>query len=133
MHSFSGHRPSRDDVRLIKLVLLRGLIAVLSRVCCNVLLMFRLHPTHLFVDPAPASEESPDPFGRHGNIRYATTLRDMARLNQPNVIGRRQAKASIHGGVGRGISPRPQPQTGRASFQASGFPDESKHMIPSQS
>lgn len=26
-------------------------------------------------------------------------------------------------GVGRGISPRPQPQTGRASFQASGFPD----------
>ena len=26
-------------------------------------------------------------------------------------------------GVGRGVSPRPQPQTGRASFQASGFPD----------
>src|SRR5271170_5899166 len=28
-------------------------------------------------------------------------------------------------GVGRGISPRPQPQTGRAGFQASGFPDNS--------
>jgi hypothetical protein len=26
-------------------------------------------------------------------------------------------------GVGRGISPRPQPRTGRASFQASGSPD----------
>ena len=75
-------------VRLIKLVLRGGLIAVLSRVRCNVLLMFRLHPTHLFVDPAPASEESPGLFGRHVNIRYAAALRDMARLNQPNVIGR---------------------------------------------
>jgi len=28
------------------------------------------------------------------------------------------------GGVGRGVAPRPQPQTGRASFQASGFPDD---------
>ncbi len=28
-----------------------------------------------------------------------------------------------HSGVGRGVPPRPQPQTGRASFQASGFPD----------
>ena len=79
------------------LVLLGRLIAVRSRVCCNVLLMFRLHPTHLFVDPAPASEESPDPFGRHVNIRYATALRDMARLNQPNVIVRWQANASIYG------------------------------------
>ena len=30
------------------------------------------------------------------------------------------------GGVGGGISPPPQPQTGRASFQASGFPDVSQ-------
>ena len=28
----------------------------------------------------------------------------------------------LGGGVGRGFTPRPQPQTGRASFQASGFP-----------
>ena len=35
-------------------------------------------------------------------------------------------------GVGRGISPRPQPQTGRASFQASGFPDNSMLVFPSQ-
>ena len=33
-------------------------------------------------------------------------------------------------GVGRGISPRPQPQTGRASFQASGFPDGSILFVP---
>ena len=59
--------------------------------------MFRLHPTHLFVDPAPASEESPGPFGRHVNIRYAAALRDMARLNQPNVIVHWQANASIYG------------------------------------
>ena len=32
------------------------------------------------------------------------------------------------GGVGRGVPPRPQPQTGRASFQASGFPDNSTLM-----
>ena len=32
-----------------------------------------------------------------------------------------------------GISPRPQPQTGRASFQASGFPDGSVLIVPSQS
>ena len=44
------------------------------------------------MDPAPASEESPGPFGRHVNIRYAAALRDMARLNQPNVIGLWQAK-----------------------------------------
>ena len=33
--------------------------------------------------------------------------------------------AERESGVGRGVSPRPQPQTGRASFQASGFPDNS--------
>jgi hypothetical protein len=43
-------------------------------------------PKHLFVDPAPAFEESPDLFGRHVNIRYSTALRDMARLNQTGVV-----------------------------------------------
>jgi hypothetical protein len=42
------------------------------------------------------------------------------------------SKAVILGGEGRGVSPRPQPQTGHASFQASGFPDESKHLLPSR-
>ncbi len=35
-------------------------------------------------------------------------------------------------GVGRGIAPWPQPQTGRASFQASGFPDDSVLIVPSE-
>ena len=35
-------------------------------------------------------------------------------------------------GVGRGVSPRPQPQTGRASFQASGFPDGSVLIFSSR-
>jgi hypothetical protein len=35
-------------------------------------------------------------------------------------------------GVGRGIAPRPQPQTGRASIQASGFPDDSVLIVPSE-
>ncbi len=34
-------------------------------------------------------------------------------------------------GVGRGIAPRPQPQTGRAGFQASGFPDDSTLVVSS--
>ena len=38
------------------------------------------------MDPAPASEESPDRLGRHVTIRYATALRDMARLNQTDVV-----------------------------------------------
>jgi len=40
-------------------------------------------------------------------------------------------KGVCHGGVGWGIAPRPQPQTGRASFQASGFPDDSLLTFPS--
>ena len=39
---------------------------------------------------------------------------------------------SVRSGVGRGIAPRPQPQTGRASFQASGFPDDSILICPSR-
>jgi hypothetical protein len=34
--------------------------------------------------------------------------------------------------VDRGVSTRPQPQTGRASFQASGFPDDSVLIVPSE-
>ncbi len=41
-------------------------------------------------------------------------------------------EAGLESGVGRGISPRPQPQTGRASFQASGFPDDSILFFPSR-
>ena len=40
----------------------------------------------------------------------------------------RKALAVLKSGVGRGVPPRPQPQTGRASFQASGFPDNSTLM-----
>jgi len=61
------------------------------------------------VDPAPACEESPDPFGQHVNIRYSTALWDMARPIHTDVV------------VGWCATP----QTGRASFQASGFPDVS--------
>lgn len=35
-------------------------------------------------------------------------------------------RARIPGGVGGGIAPPPTPQTGLASFQASGFPDVSQ-------
>jgi hypothetical protein len=45
--------------------------------------------------------------------------------------GSQWPESGLESGVGRGFAPRPQPQTGRASFQASGFPDDSKHMIPS--
>ena len=45
--------------------------------------VFRLHPKHLSVDPAPAYEESPDLQGRHVNIRYATAPRDMAHPIKP--------------------------------------------------
>jgi hypothetical protein len=66
---------------------LSGLIAVLSRVRSQRSFEFSdCTPKHLFVDPAPACEESPDPFGRHVNIRYSTALRDMARLNQTDVV-----------------------------------------------
>ena len=41
-------------------------------------------------------------------------------------------EGGLESGVGRGISPRPQPQTGRASFQASGFPDDSILFFPSR-
>jgi hypothetical protein len=44
----------------------------------SVLLFSDCTPKHLFVDPAPAAEESPDLFGRHVTIRFATALR--ARL-----------------------------------------------------
>jgi len=42
-------------------------------------------PKHLFVDPAPACEESPDLFGRHVTIRYSTALWGMARPNLTDV------------------------------------------------
>ena len=41
---------------------------------------------------------------------------------------KRVATEYFSSGVGRGVPPRPQPQTGRASFQASGFPDNSTLM-----
>jgi len=40
-------------------------------------------------------------------------------------------KISEKNGVGQGVTPCPQPQTGRASFQASGFPIDSKPFVPS--
>ena len=68
-------------------VLLDGLIAVHSRVRLQRSFDYPIAcAKHLFVDPAPAFEESPDLFGRHVTIRYSTTLRDMARPNQTGVV-----------------------------------------------
>ena len=65
---------------------LGGLITVLSRVRSQRSFdSSDCTPKLLFVDPAPACEEAPDPFGRHVTIRYSTALRDMARLNQTGV------------------------------------------------
>ena len=65
---------------------LSGLITVLSRVRSQRSFDSDCTPKHLFVDPAPACEETPDLIGRHVNIRYSTALRDMARLNQTCVV-----------------------------------------------
>ena len=55
--------------------------------------------------------------------------RPLRRQPGPNYIlfyqGLAASTTAKAGGVGRGTAPRPQPQTGRASFQASGFPDDS--------
>ncbi len=66
---------------------LGGLITVLSRVRSQRSFdSSDCTPKHLFVDPAPACEESPDLFGRHVTIRYSTALRVMARPNQTDVM-----------------------------------------------
>jgi hypothetical protein len=52
-----------------------GLITVLSRVRSQAFFYLSdCTPKHLFVDPAPAFEESPGRLGRHVNIRYSTAL-----------------------------------------------------------
>ena len=47
-------------------------------------------------------------------------------------ISKVKCQELITDGVGQGITPCPQPQTGRASFQASGFPTDSKPFVPNE-
>jgi len=63
---------------------------------------------------------------RQPNQRFRHTPADRFSFFQPPAW---HGRAS---GVGRGVTPRPQPQTGRASFQASGFPTDSKLFVPSE-
>ena len=76
---------------------------------------------------APALEELEEP----------ATTRQGDITDKPKVPGTVFHKGrGIHApsahGVGRGVSPRPQPRTGRAGFQASGFPDDSVLIVPSE-
>ena len=62
----------------------------------NVFLVSDCTPIHLFVDPAPACEESPDLSGRHVTIRYSTALRTWLVPNQVDVSTRRSAASLLH-------------------------------------
>ena len=57
-------------------------------------------------------------------------------MDKPKVPGTVVQKGEAYSrhvrGVGRGVLPRPQPQAGRASFQAPGFPDDSVLIVASE-
>ena len=57
-------------------------------------------------------------FAGYKNVVVDVTTQLQRSSPPPSIPTRHNSR-----GVGRGISPRPQPQTGRASFPASGFPD----------
>ncbi len=71
------------------------------------------------------------------NVRESRRPAEFLATDKPKVPGTVVQKgtriiAPSARGVGRGVSPRPQPQTGLASFQASGFPDDSGLIVPSE-